>query len=39
MNNLIKIGAVIVIVALSVSLLWTWFKVFLPHQVLSPDAK
>lgn len=28
MNNLIKIGAVIVIVALSVSLLWTWFKVF-----------
>jgi hypothetical protein len=28
MNNLIKIGSVIVIVALSVSLLWTWFKVF-----------
>lgn len=28
MNILIKIGAVIGIVALSVSLLWTWFKVF-----------
>ena len=28
MNTLIKIGAVIVIVALSASLLWLWFKVF-----------
>jgi len=28
MNTLIKIGAVILIVGLSASLLWTWFKVF-----------
>lgn len=28
MNTLIKIGGIVVIVALTASLLWTWFKVF-----------